>query len=252
MSNATDPTAEALARILDRLDAIEAKVGGTSGLTPAAVTLLNTLADRLPTLTDAAGASAAFAWKTAEANGVDPLAAGLTAAHLAATLARPEHLAAAGRLTEKALQHTNIAERAIDAAPTLAKVLDRLDVVERATAQLPLLAKALDRAPLAEATLDAAADIDPAALRAVLGQGGKMLGKLAKILSAPEFQRLIDAADATTFGVAAEATTALVETRGAAPQPVGAFGALKAMGDPDVQKAVGFTLAVAKRFGQSL
>ncbi|MEZ4235259.1 MAG: DUF1641 domain-containing protein [Myxococcota bacterium] len=37
-----------------------------------------------------------------------------------------------------------------------------------------------------------------------------------------------------------------------APAPVGAFGLLRALGEPDVQRAVGFALAVARRVGVRL
>ncbi|MCB9676134.1 MAG: DUF1641 domain-containing protein [Alphaproteobacteria bacterium] len=57
---------------------------------------------------------------------------------------------------------------------------------------------------------------------------------------------------AKTVGVAETATTALVETQSSGFQPLGLFGQLKAMMDPDVQKAMGFGLAIAKRFGQKL
>ena len=51
---------------------------------------------------------------------------------------------------------------------------------------------------------------------------------------------------------AGPATTALTETKAAGWQPKGPIGALLAIGDPEVQKAVGFTLAIAKRFGAAL
>ncbi|MEZ4318955.1 MAG: DUF1641 domain-containing protein [Myxococcota bacterium] len=57
---------------------------------------------------------------------------------------------------------------------------------------------------------------------------------------------------AKTLGVAETATTALVETQASGWPTLGLFGQLKAMMDPDVQKAIGFSLAIAKRFGQRL
>ena len=57
---------------------------------------------------------------------------------------------------------------------------------------------------------------------------------------------------AKTVDVAEQATTALVETKAAGFQPAGVFAQLGALMDGDVQKAIGFTLAIAKRFGQKL
>ena len=45
---------------------------------------------------------------------------------------------------------------------------------------------------------------------------------------------------------------ALVEVRREGAAPVGPFGALTALLDGDVQRAVGFSLAVARRLGQLL
>lgn len=235
MSIETDARiAETLDRLLARLDALERKVDQLAArtLSEDAVGVLDTFAGRVPTIADAAGSGAAYAWQQAEAAGIDPIAAGMATVGLVTTLGKPAHIEAAGRLAEKAMGQTELVEKALDAAPRLGKALDRLDLLEK--------------------VLDASGDVDPAALETVVRQGGKMLGRIAKILSSPEFQRLVDTADASTFDVATQATGALVATRANPPQPVGPFGALKAMNDPDVRKAVGFTLAVAKRFGQTL
>ncbi len=215
MSIETDARiAETLERLLARLDALEQKVDqlAARSLSEDAVGALDTFAGRVPTIADAAGSGAAYAWRQAEAAGIDPIAAGLATVELATILGKPANIEAAGRLAEKAM----------------------------------------GQAALLEEVLDASADVDPVALATVVRSGGKMLGRLAKILSSPEFQRLVDTADASTFDVASSATGALVAVRASPAQPVGPFGALKAMNDPDVRKAVGFTLAVAKRFGQTL
>ena len=61
---------------------------------------------------------------------------------------------------------------------------------------------------------------------------------------APEVAKILD--------VAEDATTALVETRSEGFKPLGLFGQLGALMDGDVQKAIGFTLGIAKRFGKRL
>jgi hypothetical protein len=45
---------------------------------------------------------------------------------------------------------------------------------------------------------------------------------------------------------------ALAETAAARPQPVGTFGVLRALRDPDVQRTLGFLLGFAKTFGRAL
>ncbi len=132
--------------------------------------------------------------------------------------------------------------KALDALPHLVGLLDRVDLLEKAVA----------RADLAAAVLDASAGVDPAVVTDVLQKSAPLLPKLARLLSRPELVALLDAVDGATLGVAAQATSALVESRAAPVAPVGPFGALMAMGQPDVQRAVGFALAVARKFGQRL
>jgi len=77
---------------------------------------------------------------------------------------------------------------------------------------------------------------------------------LAAVASSPAFEKLLDSGllDPAVLGTAGSATTALVDARSGGIQPVGLFGTLGKLGDKDVQKAVGFAFALAKRFGASL
>jgi hypothetical protein len=52
--------------------------------------------------------------------------------------------------------------------------------------------------------------------------------------------------------VVGQAGKALVETREAHPAPVGLFGALSAVGRPDIQRALGFLIHFGERFGRAL
>jgi len=120
---------------------------------------------------------------------------------------------------------------------------ENIDLVERLLAHKPTLTL----------LLDAAEAIEREDLEVVTTQGAKLTRKLASVLKAPEFARLLDAgADPSALSTAEAATTALVQTRSEAVESVGLFGVLGKMGDPDVQRAVGFTFALAKRFGQAL
>jgi hypothetical protein len=56
----------------------------------------------------------------------------------------------------------------------------------------------------------------------------------------------------STLRVVGELGRALTETAGAPPAPVGAVGLLRALGQPDVQRSLGFLVTFAERFGRRL
>jgi uncharacterized protein YjgD (DUF1641 family) len=114
-----------------------------------------------------------------------------------------------------------------------------VDTLLDKTDHLALAVRALDK-------------IDTDDLEVIATQGAGTVSTLATLMRSDEFGQLIASADPTALGVAGSAGTALVETKAARVAPVGPFGALMKMMDSDVQRAVGFTLAVAKRFGQKL
>jgi uncharacterized protein YjgD (DUF1641 family) len=216
-SRLRDPAvAHGLNRLLDRLDRIEATVD-----------TFGNLASRVHIAGDALAESATYAFQQANAHGVDPIAAGTAAAGLAAKAAQPDALS----LVDKALDQTALAHKLLATAPLLDKVLAHGDTLEVLT--------------------DALSAVNADDLRTVTQEATALLPKLAALMRAPEFTKLVDSLEAGV-GVASHASTALVETRGQPVQPVGAFGAFFKMGDPDVQRAVGFSLALAKAFGAKL
>lgn len=246
MSTETDQSGQILAaleRLSSRLDALEAKLdtlpGASSELDQrllaridrleAAIDMVGHLAERVPTLSDAAGDMAGWAYEQAVEAGVDPIEAGMAGARVALKAGRPENIA----LLERLLSEESVG--------LLQRLLDNQDLVE-------LL---LEHTDTAKAALEAASKIDKADLRVVLEQGASMTGKLAALLQTPELARLLDTGP-KAVGVADAASTALVETRGTGADPVGPIGAFMALRDPDVKRAVGFGLAVAKRFGQKI
>jgi uncharacterized protein YjgD (DUF1641 family) len=217
-----ETTLGAFARLADRIDRIEAMVDA-----------LGTFAERLPTLTDAAGAGVAFAMREADARGIDPVTSGLKATELGVELLRPQNLELAGRM----LSPENVA------------TLDRLATSEN----LRLLERLASRRPLVEKLLAATEGVDESALVEVVQKGAGHSGTLAKVLGSPTTARLLNAAAGDkVLDTAEHATTALIEARATRPEQVGLFGTLGKLGDPDVKRAVGFGLAVAKRFGQLL
>jgi uncharacterized protein YjgD (DUF1641 family) len=216
-SRLKDPAvAHGINRLLDRLDRIE-----------TAVDAFGYLASKVHVAGDALAVSASYAFEQAEAHGVDPIAAGVVAAGLAAKAAQPEALS----LIDKALDQTALAHKVLDSAPLAAKVLAHQETLEVLT--------------------DALSAVSADDLKALTTEGAATLPKLATLVRSPEFQKLTEALEATV-SVASQASTALVETRANPVQPVGAFGAFFKISDPDVQRAIGFSLALAKAFGSKL
>ena len=118
---------------------------------------------------------------------------------------------------------------------------------------LALVERLIARRGDLELLLDAAESVDADDLQTVATQGAALTKKLAVLLKTPELAKVLDAtADPTALSTVEAATTALVASRSEKIEPVGLFGVLGKMGDPDVQRAVGFTFALAKRFGQVL
>lgn len=221
---ATD--SEILAKILERLDALDAKVD-------AMHTGYATIADRIPEIAEAAGTTAQYAWDQAVENGIDPVHTAEELVPLAIDAARPETIA----------------------------------LIKRVAARRADVGFALDQADIAQAEMKAAG-IDASA---TTQRAARLMGRLAKPEMLDLVERVLDhvdqarlaldgadvmvregALDPKTFDVLALTARAVVEVRREGAESVGMFGALKAMGDPDVQRATGFALKVARRLGQLL
>lgn len=202
----------ALTRILDRVEALE-KVSGA----------LATMVERAPILLDGGAETVEWVMAQAAERGVDPIARGERGLELLLQASHPSTM--------------DLAEKLLDPEVTagLGKLTDKGAAV--------LTSSAIDT--LAESGL-----LDPEKLDATIGA----LDRLAAVTTTPEFQKLLDSGllDPKVLGVAGDATTALVQVRSSAVEPVGLFGTLGKLGDPDVKKAMGFLFAIAKRFGATL
>ncbi|MCA9571397.1 MAG: DUF1641 domain-containing protein [Myxococcales bacterium] len=133
---------------------------------------------------------------------------------------------------------------ALDIA-TVAGQAESLATVKRLLAHQGLLNKTLDTVE----ALDADGTLDK-----LVAHGSKMGPRVAALLDTPAVASLLDQAldEPKVVETAAAATSALVETRKSGWAPAGLFAPLSAMMDKDVQKAVGFSLAILKRLGQKL
>lgn len=219
-----------LERIVDRLDRLEQKMDALSAraLSTRSAETLDRVVDRLPSLADAAAGTAQTVWDKAEAAGIDPIALFEATLPLVERSARPEVVALAARLVDPA----------------------SLAIADRVLSRLALANGALDRLDALEGKL-AAANVDAGALA---DRGLDIAVRLAQVAQGAEATALVKgpALDAPTLDLLGKLAEATSEVRSQPVAPVGFFGALSAMGRPDVQKAVGFALALAARLGAKL
>lgn len=155
-------------------------------------------------------------------------------------------------------------------AARLGDVEDRVrglgDVLERVTrpgtlATIRRIADVADSAPNLVATFTDVLDelMDEASrdgldLTHLVDDAKRLLLGLLRLTTSPELKALmasgmLDPRALTTLGMVART---VVEANESEPPRVGMFGAVRALGHHDVQRAVGFLLRIAQGFGQSL
>jgi len=89
----------------------------------------------------------------------------------------------------------------------------------------------------------------------LLRRRAAMLGaQLLRLVGSDEFGALLQSGilEPKTLGVLGSAGEALASSRSAGSERLGRLGLVRAMGDPDVQRALNFFVSFAKRFGRSL
>lgn len=159
--------------------------------------------------------------------------------------------------------------------PTKAGSDAALDRLERRLARIERTLDRLDEATRAAPNALAAVvdTLDSFAARAQqegidFDERLRVLSRVTERLTAPEALETLEAAldrmhglktllasgvlDPAPVAVIAKAAQALAAAGNEAAPRVGAFGALRAMGQPDVQRAVGFLLRVAQLLGAAL
>lgn len=122
---------------------------------------------------------------------------------------------------------------------------------------LPPLVAALPELTQALPTFTAALPQFTAALPQLLQAMPALLDlaqQLQPMLQSDEFAGLMNSGvlNPQTLTIVGEAGNALVETMEASHQPVGLFGLMGALRDPDVQRGLGFLVEFGKRFGGKL
>jgi len=239
-----DALLAAVTGLNERLDRIEARLDANTGDQALSAKEMETLhwlmnglgnfKERAPIFVDAASSVANTTLHGAVDSGIDPVGTGVRGLALLQRAAAPNAMGLAERLLDD--DTVGLANSALDP--------ETVALLNRALAKPELVKFALD---FGEAMQSELADADIPAL-------ASKLAKLTAVLDTPEFDALLAAGALTApLGVATDATTALVETQsGGSAGKVGPFSALFKLMDGDVQKAIGFSLAVAKRFGARL
>lgn len=157
---------------------------------------------------------------------------------------------------------------ALDLAATLERIEERLARLERAAARIEsaaaaapaVLAAAVDTADsLADRARAAGIDIDDRV---------RVVARVLERLTAPEALSAVETLlarvdslkavlasgvlDPRALATVATAGDALAKAANAPPAPMGLWGAFRAAGDPEVQRALGFFVRFAHAFGEDL
>lgn len=157
-----------------------------------------------------------------------------------------EHAAKLGDVEERAKALGDLLER-LTRPQTLASLRRVVDVAESAPHLVATAADVFD-----ELMLEASREgLD---LTHLVGDTKRLLMGLLRLTTSPELRALmasgmLDPRALTTLGSVARTVVEANETE---PPRVGMFGAVRALGSEDVQRALGFLLRVAGGFGRSL
>lgn len=264
-----EPTTNAaLNRLLDRVETLE-----------KAVSRLADLLEQAPGMAAMVGDMADEQLRQAKGRGVDIDQRLKTALALAERLTAPEMVANINQLldlAEQAPQAMAMVGDMVDGTVRQAAMrgvdIDQrlklaLEMAEKLTdpgrvAQINQLLELADQAPAALAMMGDMADgmaarlqlqarLDaglPIADKATRPETLHKLGEMFDILLEAESGMLSPEA-VRTLGKTANA---LVISQQQPAQPIGMFGLLRAMGDPDIQRAMGFLLTFGRQFGKSL
>lgn len=130
---------------------------------------------------------------------------------------------------------------------TLARVEQLLDLSEQLPGLLALIGDSLDE--FARDQSERGVDVE-----LVMHNFGRTLDALLRLIGSEQLRRLLES-DLLLPGAIeslGEAARALANAQRGSVHPLGPFGLLRALRDPDVQHALGFAIDVARRFGHQL
>ncbi len=178
---------------------------------------------KLPQIADAGATMAQMVYDVALEAGVDPMQA---AEQAIPALPKAIPLAVKAIAPETLALLTRLSDRTSD----LALALDALDALDQRLA---------------------AAGIDKNALSS---KGVDVAVRMAATAGTPELTALVQAKpfEREALDLTRKAGEALLDARKSPPTPLGFFGLLKAVGEPDVAKTLALGIQFARNFGKSL
>lgn len=260
-------TAASINRLLDRIEELE----------QAVTTLTNTLS-QAPGLVAMAGDMMDEAYHQAAIHGIDLEKRAQVGLHLLAKLTEPRMVAQLEQLMAMAEQAPGLAAMLGDMADEAIGSAARagVDLEERAQLGLQLLKRltepqmvqqlnqALDMAEQAPGLIAMMGDMADDAVRSassagfdleeMLRKGAAAAQKINTLTSSPEYAALMNSGllDAHSLGLLANLGKAISNSQSRPIQPLGPMGLFSALRDPDVQKALGFLMNLAKELGKTL
>ena len=157
-----------------------------------------------------------------------------------------ERVRAVTRLTERVTSQASLRaiEALVDRLGTFESALRLADHVPGSIATITDIVDGL-AARLSEEGIDVDARVQT---------GLRLLQRLTAPRTSAALEALLDSAmlDERALGALARLAEALGAAGETAAPSVGAWGAFRALGDPDIQRAVGFLLTIAKELGRAL
>lgn len=259
-------TAEALIKLLDKLDVIVLTVESVDGFLSRGDQIIENISDSVQDVRKLAPPT-------------PDIDVGKTASAMSESL--PILLDALPRLTQSLPRLVALAEKLNDpaTAEALDQIIDKMELVALSLESADGFLKRGDT--VIENVADSINDVRKLApadelnllgtLLQTLPQLAASLPQLVAILPSltrviPELQTVLESAEfdalmtsgvfsPKTVGIVSEAGNALVDSYEAnqtQPQQIGALGLFRAIQDPDVQRALGFFVDFSKRFGQAI
>lgn len=151
-----------------------------------------------------------------------------------------------GDLDERLRAGLRLLER-VTRPQTLAQLEAAIELLDAMPGAVAMLGDSFD-----ELAREAAARGVP--LDRIVPELGRTIAMLLELLTQEQIQQLLssDLLLPNAIEALATAARALAVTQYSGTEPLGLFGALAAMREPEVQRALGFALDVARRFGTNL
>lgn len=226
----TEPrTVATLSRLVDRLDLVDQALA---------------LAAEVPALTAGAMDTVDGLVARGQARGIDVDARVQGTLKLVEAATRPESLVALETLVARLEQLAPMLDLVNSAPDAIAGAFDTLDGIAARLAERGI--RVDERMHLLVQAVEKLTDpVIVGLLHTVLERGDDLSRAVDVLLASGIF-------DEAAVQVVGSSGRALVQTRAANPPPVGAWGAMTSMSDPDVQRALGFAIQFARSFGKTL